>query len=390
MKKYVSKTRLYITSAVCFLVAVLLTLTAVYVFAGDFFSSFAKIAEIDTLVKNNFYGDLSDADFDTALCDGYISELDDKYATYLTTEETEKQFDSFKGYRAGVGMTIAMHPDTYEMCVLSINEGSPAEKAGIKAGDVIYSVNGETVTRENYSDSFKKFSGNIGESVNAVISRDGEKSEITVTFADYEIQSVYYKTVDGCAYIKITAFNDKTVVQFKNAVDRAVSENALGLIFDITDNGGGMLDSVTEMLDYILPEGNLVSVEYADGKRTVLYKSDEQELCLPMAVLVNENTASASELFAASVRDYKKGVLIGKTTYGKGVMQQTYKLHDGSSVKFTVAKYFSASEESYDGVGLVPDYEITLDEDQTKYYYFLEDGENPYIQRAVDYINEVG
>ncbi len=390
MKKHVSKIRLYITSVVCFCVAVLLTLTAVYVFVGDFFPSYVKLAEIDALVKNNFYGDLSDVDFETALCDGYISQLDDKYATYLTTEETEKQFESFKGYRAGVGMTIARHPDTYEMCVLSVNEGSPAEKAGIKTGDVIYSVNGEAVTMENYSDSFKKFSGNIGDSVNAVISRGGEKIDIIVTFADYEIQSVYYKTVDGCAYIKITAFNDKTVVQFKNAVDRAVSENALGLVFDITDNGGGMLDAVTEMLDYILPEGNLVSVEYADGERTVIYKSDDEEVDLPMAVLVNENTASASELFAASVRDYDKGILIGETTYGKGVMQQTYKLHDGSSVKFTVAKYFSASEKSYDGVGLVPDYEITLDEHQSKYYYFLEDGENPYIQKAVDYINEVG
>ena len=168
-------------------------------------------------------------------------------------------------------------------------------------------------------------------------------------------------------------------------IEAMQQQGAAGLIFDLRNNGGGTLASVEEMLDYILPEGVLVSAEYKNGVREELFTSDAQCVDLPMAVLTNGSTASASELFAAAVRDMGKGVLVGEKTYGKGVMQQTYNLSDGSAIRITIAKFYPPSGVNFDGTGLEPDIAVSLTEDESKYFYRLEPENDSQVRAAIDY-----
>ncbi|MEE1278325.1 MAG: S41 family peptidase, partial [Acutalibacteraceae bacterium] len=205
--------------------------------------------------------------------------------------------------------------------------------------------------------------------------------------SDFIIQSVFTDKIDNYGYVEITTFNDKTVAQFKEKVNALIEEGVKGLIFNVADNGGGTLDSVIEILDFLLPEGVIVSVEYNDGVRKVIGKSDEKEIDLPMAVIINSSTASAAELFAASIRDYEKGAIIGEKSFGKGVMQKTYRLYDRSAIRFTVARYYSKNGVSYNKKGIEPDINVVLTKEQKMNYYFTSDRENPYVIKAVEYLN---
>ncbi len=388
MKNCVSKKRMIITAIISAVSAVIVVLALLLVFMGRFVNSYLKISEMDLLVRNYFYGDLSEADFDTALCNGYISQLDDDYAEYMPSADAKENFDSFDGKEMGIGITIAVHPDTYAFHIINVSTNSPAYKAGLKSGDVIVSVSGIGINKENYVDKYHDLKGEIGDVLDITVERDGVSLSFSVTIESFEVQSVFWEQINDYGYIQITDFNSLTVKQFKNAINTLVSDGAKGLIFDVRGNGGGTLDSVAEMLDFILPKGDIVYIEYADGGKKVLHRSDSSEIDLPMTVLTDKNTASASELFAASIRDYEKGVLIGQTTYGKGVMQKNFKLHDGSAVRFTSAKFFSKGGKNYNGVGIEPDYMIALTDHEKKYLGVLSNREDPYIKKAVEYLNE--
>lgn len=388
MEKSISKKRMIVTAIISAVSAVLVVLLILLIFMGRFVNSYIKLSEIDLLVRNYFYGDLSEADFDTALCNGYISQLDDDYAEYMPAKDAKENFDSFDGKEMGIGITIAIHPDTFAFHIINVSTQSPADKAGLSSGDIIVAVGGSDIGKENYVDKYYELLGEVGDELEFSVERDGEILPYNVTIENFEVQSVFSRLIDGFGYIQITDFNSLTVKQFKNAIDSLVADGAKGLIFDVRDNGGGTLDSVAEMLDYILPKGDIVYVEYADGGKKVLHKSDSREIELPMAVLTDKETASASELFAASIRDYEKGALIGQTTYGKGVMQKNFRLHDGSAVRFTSAKFFSKGGINYNGVGIEPDYKIELTEYEKRYLSVLSDAQDPYIKKAVEYLNE--
>lgn len=366
----------------------LITCVLLYIFMGELAHGFVKLSEIDFLARRYFYGEISDEELENAICKGYVSALDDKYATYLPTTDAKEKFDAFEGKSSGIGITLFEHPDTHAMYIISVSEGSPAHKAGMLSGDSIIFVGDVAVTKESFNECFSNLKGEIGDKIGVTVLRDGEEKKLEITIDSFELQSIFYHKTGDYGYIRITQFSENTVKQFERAVDALVKDGARGLIFDVMQNGGGTVDSVSEMLDYLLPEGDIISAEYAGGKSEVLYTSDKAEIDLPMVVLTDGHTASASELFAASIRDYDKGVLIGHTTYGKGVMQTTYKLDDGSSVKFTVAKFFSKSKTDFDGEGLKPDYEIKLTEHEAKYLPLLSDKENPYIKKAVEWLEK--
>lgn len=387
MKQKISLKKTITACVVCFISAVLITCLVLYLFMGKLAHGFVKLSEMDFLARQYFYGEISDEELENAICRGYVSALGDRYATYLPTTDAKEKFDEFEGKTSGIGVTLVQHPDTHAIYITSVSKDSPADKAGIKAGDSIIAVGGTSVDEENYNECFDSLKGKIGDKIAVTVLRGNEELNLEITVANFELQSVYVHTVGDYGYVRITQFSDNTVEQFESVIDTLVKKNVKGLIFDVTQNGGGTVDSVSAMLDYLLPEGDIISAEYAGGKSEVLFKSDKAEIDLPMVVITDRRTASAAELFAASIRDYEKGVLVGHTTYGKGVMQTTYKLDDGSSVKFTVAKFFSASKTDFDGKGLKPDYEIKLTEHEAKYFYLLSDKENPYIKKAVEWLD---
>ncbi len=378
-----------IVSCICVgIAAVILTCAAIYVFMGDLRHTFLKLSEIHFLADKYYFGEVSEEELDTQICEGYVSALDDRYAQYLPTDMAEEKFDGFKGVKSGIGVTVTLHPDNDTMYVVSVSKDSPADKAGILVGDCIVKVGDTLVTRESYNDCYNNMLGETGDVINVTLSRDGTEIPVSITIDTFELQSVFSEIIGDYGYIRITQFSDNTVNQFKLSLDELCDKGVKGLIFDVTQNGGGTLDSVAQILDLLLPEGTIVSAEYSDGTEEVLHTSDSNEIELPMAVLTDSYSASASELFAVSIRDYQKGVLIGDTTYGKGVMQTTYKLDDGSSVKFTVSKFFSKNKTDYTDVGLTPDYKVELTEYEQTHWYLLSYEQNPYIQKAVQWLDE--
>ena len=328
--------------------------------------------------------EISDGELADGMALGAIYSLDDRYSAYFTAEEYSKVLDNNEGLGAGIGVDVTKHPDTGNIYVINVYNGSPAEAAGFKSGDSIVSVDGKNVADLGFDSAVALIGGKEGTVCKIGVLRDGEETVLEPVRGRYVMTSVYYHMIDTVGYIQITDFNTATVAQFKDAVADVTDKGATSLIFDVRQNSGGTLDSVEKILDIILPEGDVVSATYKNGNKKVLFSSDKNEIDLPMTVLCNEKTASAAELFAAAIRDFGKGKLVGETTYGKGVMQRTFGLSDGSAVRLTIAYFNPPSGINFNGEGLTPDVSVELTDDQDKYYYFLDDQTDPVIKEALE------
>ena len=343
----------------------------------------SKYLELEDRIKRSFVDETNEKTLADGVALGMVYALNDPYSAYMSAEEYNKKLDDNEGLDAGIGISICSHPDTSYIYVINVSVGSPADLAGIKAGDSITAVDGTDVLEIGVSAAVEKIRGEIGTDCVLSINRGDETLSLTATRGRYVTTSVFSHMIDSLCYIQITDFNAATVPQFEAAIADATDKGATGLIFDVRGNGGGTLDSVDKILDILLPEGEVVSATYKNGKKEVLFSSDKNEIDLPMTVLCDEGTASAAELFAASIRDFEKGKLIGTKTYGKGIMQETFALSDGSAVRLTVAYFNPPSGINFHGKGLTPDIEITLTEDEQNYFYFLTDETDPVIKQAV-------
>ena len=346
--------------------------------------SLSKYLELETRIKQSFVDEVDEETLADGVALGLIYSLDDPYSAYFDAEEYNQKLDDNEGLNAGIGVTVVSHPDNGYIYVVNLSTGSPADLAGIKPGDLITEVDGKDVTELGFSTAVANIRGKIDTDCVLTVKRGDETLSLTATRGKYVTTSVFSHMIDTLCYIQITEFNAATVPQFEAAIDDAIDKKATGLIFDLRGNGGGTLDSVDKILDILLPEGEVVSATYKNGKKKVLFSSDKNEIDLPMMVLCDKNTASAAELFAASIRDFEKGKLIGTKTYGKGIMQETFALSDGSAVRLTVAYFNPPSGINFHKIGLSPDFEVELTEEEQKYYYLLDDQADPVIKKAVE------
>ena len=347
--------------------------------------AYTKLNEIDDIVSENYVNSTDPDRIADGMAMGYIAALDDKWGAYMTADEYKETLQSMMGKNIGIGINIYQDIDTGYIYISYVMENTPAASSGLQRGDLICKVNGTDVNEMGYSEAVNSIRGKSGESVSFTVKRGESYIDFTIVRQEYTDISVQSKMIGNIGYIKITDFNESTPAQFISAVDLMKNQGAVGLIFDLRNNGGGTLASVEKMLDYILPEGVLVSAEYKNGVKEDLFKSDANCVDLPMAVLTNGNTASAAELFSAAVRDMNKGILIGEKTYGKGVMQQTYNLSDGSAIRITIAKFYPPSGVNFDGQGLEPNIPVTHTEDESKYFYKLEPENDSQVKAALDY-----
>ncbi len=350
--------------------------------------SLTKYMEIEALIDKYFVEDVSDGDLADGIALGAVYALDDAYCAYYTAEEYSRVLDSNEGLDAGIGVNVSEHPDNGYIYVISVSTGSPAETAGITAGDIITKVDGKDAAELGFSEAVAAVRGEVDTKCELTVERDGKELVTEVTRGRYVSTSIYYHMIDSLCYIKITDFNTATVAQFEDALAAADDNGATGLIFDVRRNTGGTLDSVEKMLDVLLPEGDVVSATYKNGEKKVLFTSDKRSVDLPMAVLTDGQTASAAELFAAAIRDFDKGTLIGTKTYGKGVMQRSFGLSDGSAVRLTVAYFNPPSGVNFHGKGIDPDIEVVLSDEESEYFYFLTDDTDPVIKEAVKQLDE--
>ncbi|MDO5559338.1 MAG: S41 family peptidase [Oscillospiraceae bacterium] len=294
---------------------------------------------------------------------GYIGALDDKYSRYMTKVQTYESTNTQAGIQTGIGITVSLSEDNY-LCVEEVNDDSPASRGGLKKGDIIIQIDGNDVAETGYNESVNMIKLKQDNSdVSVTVRRGTEMLDFTLKTENMEIKTVDSKMLENnTGYISISRFNEKTPEQMNKALDSLIASGAKGIIFDVRNNGGGLVTSVEKCLDPLLPKGDIAVAIYKNGKSDTIVRSDANELDMPMAVLTNEYSASGAELFSASLRDFKQVPLIGKNTYGKGVMQDTFMLSDSGSVTLTVAKYKTVKSDCYHGVGLKPDYEIEDDE----------------------------
>ncbi len=329
-----------------------------------------KLQEIKALVDKYYVGEVDAQIMADMICTGYVAGLNDRYSAYVNKENAQESLNTLYGVNSGIGVQITQHPDNMTMYVLEVHKDSPAEKAGIVGGDEIISVDGKIVAEYGYSETLNYIKSLPLESnVHIVINRDNNNISVDVTLTQFISQSVFYKIFGDKGYISITSFNDRTPEQFKLAVESLSDLGATALIIDLRGNGGGTLNSVYEMLDYVIPEGLAIKVTYKNDNMNEVYMSDANEINLPIVCLTDENTASAAELFVQGMKDYNKAISIGRVTFGKGVVQRTYTLSDGSLVKFTVGKYYTANGTCLDSIGVTPDISVEYPAEELKYRF---------------------
>ncbi|WP_417007821.1 S41 family peptidase [Anaerotruncus massiliensis (ex Togo et al. 2019)] len=349
---------------------------------------YSKLAEVDDYVRQNYTGAIGEGELVNQLVTGYLNGTGDAYARYYDAAAYARLKQSYNDQRVQIGIVPRMDESGY-IVVDEVYPDSPAQAAGLQEGDLIVRIDETDITAENYSEAVSMLYGAAGTKMNIVVRRGVEDSTLPdMTRRFVEVPSVYSSMLENqIGLVVIKDFADNTPDQFTKQVDRLIDEGAQGLVFDvrgvsITSSGTSALDSVAEALDKLLPSGVLASTVDKTGRVENTKISDAREVTLPMAVLINEKTSGESELFAAVIRDYNKGKLIGQKTAGKGTMQRIFPLTDGSAIEITTAVYNPPTSPSFDGEGVWPDFEVKMNDDSMPGNLLTD----PQLQKAVDSI----
>lgn len=349
-----------------------------------------KLSALDAIIKKNYiYADqIDDEQLADTLAWGYVYGLGDKYSAYYDAEQYTALKYSNAGQTYGIGVTVVLYEERGGIYVVSVTNGSPAEAAGMQKGDLITAVEGTAVTAENYSQLVADIHGELGTAVKLTLLRGGETIDMSVMRGEYISNSVTGEMLGETGYIEISTFNETTATQFNDVLDSQIAQGAKSLIIDLRGNTGGLVSAASSVLDRLLPECDLAYAVYNDGSRQVLATSDSDCVDLPIAVLTDGNSASSSEYVASALRDIAGAKLVGSTTYGKGIMQSTYPLGDGSAVRVTVAEIYSAAGNRYHGTGLAPDIEAGYTAEQQRIWFLLEGKDDPFIAAAIEALSE--
>ena len=320
-----------------------------------------KLDQLNGLIESYYlYEDEIDEDvLIDGIYSGYASALGDPYTVYYDKEETKALLETTSGEFSGIGATMSKNINSGEITVVNVYEDSPADKAGLKAGDILYQVDGKDAEGQELDTVVSWIKGEKGTDVAIKVMRAGEAVETVATRDVIQVQTVRYEMKeDSIGYIMVSEFDDVTYDQFKEALDDLEAQGMQRLVIDLRGNPGGNLTTVTDMLKILLPEGTIVSTEDKYGNVEEVACDGKNEFTKPLAVLVNQYSASASEIFAGAVQDYGTGQIVGMTTYGKGVVQQLMDLNDGTYLKLTIAEYYTPSGRSINGEGVTPDVEV--------------------------------
>lgn len=326
-----------------------------------------KLDLISSLIEDYYLyeDDIDKEDLIDGIYSGYAGALGDPYTEYYDEEETEALYESTSGEFSGIGATMSQSLDSGEITISNVYEDFPADKAGMKSGDIIYKVDGRSVSGQDLETVVSWIKGERGTDVVIHVLRNGEELELTATRDIIEVQTVSHEMKDGqIGYILISEFDSVTYDQFVAALDDLESQGMQGLVIDLRGNPGGNLTTVTDMLKLLLPEGTIVSTKDKYGNTEEITCDGKHEFTKPLAVLVNQYSASAAEIFSGAIQDYGTGTIVGMTTYGKGVVQQLMDLGDGTCLKVTIAEYYTPSGRSINGTGVTPDVEVEYEYDE--------------------------
>lgn len=347
----------------------------------------AKLNMLENQIELSYYDEVDKEDLIDGLYKGLFEGLDDPYSVYYTPQEYEDLLISTTANYCGIGAALQQDTKTMVVTISRVYEGSPAEEAGLKQGDEIVMVNDIDGTSMELSDLVTHIRGEEDTMVHIVVNREGEELEFDVMRAKINIPTVDYRMLDGeIGLIQVSEFAESTPTQFKEAIDTLTQQGMKRMIVDLRSNGGGLVTACQQMLDMILPEGTVVYTEDKYGHRQDYTSDAQHSMDIPIVVLTNEYTASASEIFAGAIRDFDYGTLVGTTTFGKGIVQSIQPLSDGSAIKITTAKYYTPCGDNIHGVGIEPDVEVDYEYqgDAQEEYDPMKDSQ---VQKAIEVLN---
>ncbi|HIY00546.1 MAG TPA: S41 family peptidase [Candidatus Blautia faecipullorum] len=322
-----------------------------------------KLKYLEALIDQEYLGEKDEDSLAEGLYTGLLYGLGDVYSCYYTAEEYQQENSATEGSYVGIGVTMQENPEG-GVKIVECYEGGPGDLAGLKENDVISAIDGTDITELGTSQVVEMIKNAEGREVLLTVHRQDvtDALEISVKVQDVELPSVFEEMLDDkTGYIRISQFTGVTPGQYEEAFANLEEQGMQRLVIDLRNNPGGLLTSVCDVLNNILPEGLIVYTEDKYGNRQEEYSDGENPLDMPLAVLVNEGSASAAEIFAGAVQDYEIGTIVGTATYGKGVVQAVHQLQDGSAVKLTVSNYYTPKGNSIDKVGIQPDVEVKLD-----------------------------
>ncbi|MDO6353702.1 S41 family peptidase [Caloramator sp. CAR-1] len=349
----------------------------------DFIKRYDKLLKVENLIKNN-YVDKKTIDENKLIegaINGMVDSIGDPYTVYLDKQQFEDLLTQTRGSYGGVGIVVGEKEG--KLTVIAPIEDSPAEKAGIKAGDIILKVDGKEISAKELEKAVSMMRGKEGTKVILTIFREGKGvKDYELTRSIIVLKTVKSQVLKGdIGYIRITSFDENTADEFEKAFEKLQKQNIKGLVLDLRDNPGGLLDTSVAIADMILPQGTIVYTIDTNGKKDV-WKSDPQNINMPLVVLVNEGSASASEILSGAIRDFKAGTLIGTKTFGKGLVQNIIDLKDGTGLKVTIARYYTPSGECIQGKGIMPDIVYDLPKELKDKQLPID--EDPQIKKAIE------
>ena len=344
-----------------------------------------KINSILAYLNAYYDGEVDQQTIEDSIADGLLDGIGDKYAKYYSKEEFDRMMEDSSGEYSGVGISIIMDDDG-QIVVYKVFPGSPAEEGGVHATDIIVEADGVR-DFEDLDSLVAIVRGEAGTTVDLTFRRGEEEYSVTLERKKIITPSVEIRMLENnIGYLSISSFDKATVSQFNDALKALEDEGMEALIIDVRDNPGGDYDAVVAMADRVLPEGTIITTRNNEGIVKEEKSDEEHQVTVPMAVLINGNTASASELFSGAIQDYHLGYIVGETSYGKGVVQSIFRLNDGSGMKFTTETYYTPSGRCVDGEGVIPDYEVEIPEEAYE-DGVVTDEEDLQLQKAIELLS---
>lgn len=347
---------------------------------------FEKLSQVYQVVNNRYVGEYDEVESMDRLLSGFIEGVD-RYGVYMDKASYLEYKNGLDGKNSGIGLNVKYVASTGYLKITRVRAGSPAEKAELLPGDVITKIDDVDVSTMSYADATAKLKATVGTEIKLTLLRDQTEMNTKVSVQVYTEETVTYREmVNDTGYVAISEFDTNTAEDFKAAVEELKAKGVTKFIFDVRNNTGGSLTAVTEILDYILPKGTLCTTKDRVGTEKT-YSSDASCLTGEIIVLINGGTYSGGELFAAAIRDFNYGTLIGTKTYGKGMAQEIIPLGDESALYLSTNMYYPPSGENYDGTGVSPNVEVKLTADQEDRFYELTFDEDAQLQQAMTALN---
>ena len=344
-----------------------------------------KLNQYREIIDKYYLGDVDETKLEEGAIKGYIEGLDDPYTEYISKEDMDSYLDDTMGNFVGIGIYMIKNTKYDKIQVLSTIKGSPAEEAGIQSGDLILSVDGIEYKADDMTAVSNKIKGEEGTKVTIELLRGSENIKYELTRSKVKVNQVEGKVLSNdIGYIKFTSFDETTAEDFKKQYQELAKKNIKSLIIDLRNNGGGIVDKALEIADYIADKDSVLLYEVdKNNKETVRKAKTDPIINMPIVILTNENTASASEILAGALKDLGKAKTVGTTTYGKGVIQQILKLNDGSGLKITIEEYQTPNKNKINKVGIEPDEKVELP-DSVESIFTIKESEDTQLQKAID------